>query len=81
MHYYGHDHLSSEMVSAVYGVDAVLDGLGLIDEYIVPHADVPEYLNVTNAYRGRIESGGEKAILLNQLSVIVKDGVETTLLP
>ena len=79
--YYGHAHLSSEMVSAVYGVDAVLDGLGLIDEYIVPHADVPECLNVTNLYRGRIESGGEKAILLNQLSVIVKDGVEIILLP
>lgn len=79
--YYGHDHLSPEAVSSIYGVDAVLDGLGLIDGYVIAHADVPEHLSTTKTYRERIENDGKKAILLNQLSAIVVDGAKITILP
>jgi peptidase E len=78
--YYGHDHLSPEAVPGIYGVDAVFDGLGLIDEYIVPHADVPSCLTTTNTYLKRIKNGGQKAILLNQLSAVIIDGTKTMFL-
>ncbi len=78
--YYGHDQLSPEMVPSIYRVNAVLNGLGLIDGYIVPHADVPECLDTTNTYREHIESDGKKAILLNQLSAMIVDGAKTTIL-
>ena len=60
---------------------AVLNGLGIIDEYIVPHADVPECLDATNTYRRRIEDDGRKAILLNQLSAMAVDGAKTVIMP
>ena len=41
---YGHDYLVPERVPEIYGVDAVLDGVGLVDYQLIPHADVPEYL-------------------------------------
>ena len=78
--YYGHGELSPDAVPGVYGVDAVLDGLGLIDGYIVAHADVPEHLGVTKMYREHIEGDGQKAIILNQLSVMIVDGEKTTIL-
>ena len=71
---YGHDHLVPERVPEVYGVNAVLDGVGLVDYQLIPHADVPEYLETTKEYIKRIERAGLKAQPLNQEAVIVIDG-------
>ena len=71
---YGHDHLVPECVPGVYGVDAVLDGVGLVDYQLIPHADVPEHLETTKEYIKRIEGAGFKALPLNQESVIVING-------
>lgn len=72
--YYGHDHLVPERVPEIYGVDAVLDGVGLVDYQLIPHADVPEHLETTKEYIKRIESAGLKALPLNQGAVIVVNG-------
>lgn len=72
--FYGHDHLVPERVPEIYGVDAVLDGVGLVDYQLVPHADVPEYLETTKDYIKRIEEAGFKALPLNQEAVIIVNG-------
>ena len=71
---YGHDHLVPERVPEVYGVNAVLDGIGLVDYQLIPHADVPEHLETTKEYIERIERAGLKALPLNQEAVIVVNG-------
>lgn len=69
--FYGHDHLVPERVPEIYGVDAVLDGVGLVDYQLIPHADVPKHLEATKEYTNRIELAGLKALPLNQEAVIV----------
>ena len=71
---YGHDHIVPERVLEVYGVNAVLDGVGLVDYQLIPHADVPEHLETTKEYIKRIEMAGFKALPLNQEAVIVVNG-------
>ena len=72
--FYEHDHLVPERVPEIYGVDAVLDGVGLVDYQLIPHADVPEHLEITKEYIKRIELAGLKALPLNQEAVIVVNG-------
>ena len=79
--YFGHDHLSADAVPGIYGVNAVIEGLGLIDEYITPHADVPKHAETTKLYADRITSGGDVPIALNQSSVYLIDGETKTILP
>ena len=71
---YGHDYLVPERVPEIYGVDAVLDGVGLVDYQLIPHADAPAYLETTKEYIKRIEGAGLEALPLNQEAVIVIDG-------
>ncbi len=71
---YGHDHLVPERVPEVYGVNAVLDGIGLVDYQLIPHADVPKRLETTKEYIERIEGAGLKALPLNQEAAIVVNG-------
>ena len=78
---YSYGHLVPEAVVDIYGVDAVLDGLGLIDKYIIAHADVPKHQEATKVCRERIENDGGEVVLLNQSSAMVVDGIETTILP
>ncbi len=72
--FYGHGHLVPERVPEIYGVDAVLDGVGLVDYQLIPHADVPKHLETTKEYIKRIELAGLKALPLNQEAVIVING-------
>ena len=81
MKYYGHGHLNPGQAQEIYGVEAVFDGLGLIDQFIVAHADVPEHIETTKLYVDRLKNGGEEVILLNQSAVLMVDGEKRTLLP
>ena len=74
LRFYGHDHLSPEVVKDIYDVDAVLDGLNLIDGYIIAHADAPQHLETTKMYVKRIEDAGEKPIILNQTGAYIVNG-------
>lgn len=78
--FYGHNHLVPERVPEVYGVDAVLDGVGLVDYQLIPHADEPKHLETTKEYINRIESAGVKALPLNQEAVIIINGDEQRIL-
>ncbi|MCR5832886.1 MAG: Type 1 glutamine amidotransferase-like domain-containing protein [Candidatus Saccharibacteria bacterium] len=71
--YYGHDHLMPEAVPEIYGVDPIYSGLGLIDQYIIAHADIPDHAEATKLYKERIEKAGLKALLLNQRAAVVVD--------
>lgn len=70
---YGYAHLVPERVPEVYGSDAVLEGVGLIDYQLVPHADVPELSKATELFTERIRQAGLEVKLLNQESVIIID--------
>ena len=72
--FYGHDHLVPERAPEIYGVDAVLDGVGLVDYQLVPHANVPKWLEATKKYIKYIEEAGLKALPLNQEAVIIING-------
>ena len=69
-----------ERVPEVYGVDAVLNGVGLVDYQLIPHADEPKHLETTKEYINRIESAGVKALPLNQEAVIIINGDEQRIL-
>ena len=81
MKYYDHGHLNPGQTQEIYGVEAVFDGLGLIDQFIIAHADVPEHVETTKLYIDRLKSDGEEAILLNQSAVLIIDGEKQMLLP
>ena len=81
LEYYGHGHLTPERVHEVYGIDATLEGLGLVDWYVIVHADVPEHLDVTELYKDRLSQAGKDIVILNQSSAVVIDGDDTTVLP
>ena len=71
---YGHDHLVPERVPEIYGVDAVMEGLGLVDYQLIPHANEPEHLEMTKIYAERIKKAGLEAFLLNQEAAIIING-------
>ncbi|MBP5634709.1 Type 1 glutamine amidotransferase-like domain-containing protein [Candidatus Saccharibacteria bacterium] len=79
--YFGHGHLSADAVPGIYGTEAVVDCLGLIDEYVTPHADVPKHAETTKMYIEKITAGGDTPVTLNQSSVYVIDGEEKKILP
>lgn len=79
--YFGHGHLTADAVPGIYGIDAVVNSLGLIDEYIVPHADVPKHAEATKMYVENIRQAGDTPIVLNQSSVYLIDGEEKKVLP
>ena len=71
--FYGHDHLVPERVPEIYGVDAIFDGVGLVDYQLVPHANVPKHLEAIKDYIHRIENAGLKALPLNEEAVVIID--------
>ncbi|MBQ1387513.1 Type 1 glutamine amidotransferase-like domain-containing protein [Candidatus Saccharibacteria bacterium] len=79
--YYGHDNLIPERVKEVYGVDSAMEGLGLIKQFIVAHADVPKHKEITKMYLDRIEQDSKEAIILNQTGAFIVDGEIRKLLP
>lgn len=72
--FYKYAHLVPERVPELYGVDAVLDGVGLLDYQLVPHANVPKWAEGTREFVRRINNASYKALLLNQEAVVIIDG-------
>ena len=81
LEYYGHGYLTPEKVLEIYGADAVMDGLGLIDRYVVPHADEPKFSEATKKYYKRLNQDGRDILLINQNSAYIIDGNQANLLP
>ena len=72
--FYKYAHLVPERVPELYGVDAVLDGVGLLDYQLVPHANVPKWAEGTREFVRRIKNANYKALPLNQEAVVIIDG-------
>ena len=55
-------------------MEAVTSGLGLIDQYIIPHADQPDRTKITQFYRQQISKIGETPIFLGEDDVYIING-------
>ena len=62
-----------EQARELYG-EAFTNGLGLIDEYIVPHADEEKFKDACREAEASISSKGLTAIVLNNSDVVVMNG-------
>ncbi len=71
--YGGHAYLIPEVVKEIYGVDSVMKGVGLLDYQLVPHANLPKWIDGTKEFVRRIEAAGLTPRLLNQEAVIIVD--------
>ena len=68
------DDRTPEVTKELYGKNAPLDALGLIDSYPVCHAYREDHAERTDIYRRNISNFGGKAILLDDSDVIIVDG-------
>lgn len=71
---YERDELQVETLPDYYGVESVTSGLGLIREYIVPHADVEKFAERTEFYQSQLAKIHAEQILLNDADVYIVDG-------
>ena len=71
--YGGHAYLIPDVVKEIYGVDSTMKGVGLLDYQLVPHADLPKWIDGTKEFIRRIEAAGLTPKLLNQEAVIIVD--------
>ncbi len=71
---YERDDLKIEEVGAYYGIESVTDGLGLITEYIIPHANRPERKQVTKFYQNQAAKIGAEVVVLNDGDVYIVNG-------
>ncbi|MCR5832824.1 MAG: Type 1 glutamine amidotransferase-like domain-containing protein [Candidatus Saccharibacteria bacterium] len=71
--YGGHAYLIPDVVKEIYGVDSTMKGVGLLDYQLVPHADLPKWIDGTKEFVRRIKAAGLTPRLLNQEAVIIVD--------
>lgn len=71
---YERDELQIETMPEYYGVEAVTSGLGLIDEYIIPHVDVKKFAERTKFYQAQLANIHAERIQLNDSDVYVVNG-------
>lgn len=64
----------------LYGKEAPVDGLGLIDFYPIPHTNRGELRDNTDYYIRRIEEIRKRPVLMNDSDVYVVDGRKSELL-
>lgn len=76
---YERDDLKVQEVGAYYGMESVTDGLGLTDEYIVPHANRPERKAITKFYQAQVAKVGAESIALNDGDVYIVNGNHKTI--
>lgn len=74
---YERDELSPKEVEKYYNTPAELQGLGLVQGIIIPHADSPKRDWITKLHQ---ERAGSRAIMLNDADVLVVDGNKTEIL-
>ena len=71
---YERDDLKIEEVGAYYGIEAIANGLGLINQYIIPHADQPKCAKITKFYEEQFAKTGDEVILLGQDDAYIING-------
>ena len=76
---YERDDLQVESIQEYYGTPAITDGLGLITEYIIPHADQKRYSKETKFYKEHLGKLGVETIVLNDQDVYIVNGNHKTI--
>ncbi len=71
---YERDDLRIETIQEYYGTPAITDGLGLIEEYIIPHADQKAYSKETQFYKDHLTQMGVETIVLNNQDAYIVNG-------
>lgn len=71
---YERDDLKIEEVDAYYGMEAITSGLGLIDQYIIPHADQSDKAKITQFYERQFAKTGDDVILLGEDDAYIING-------
>ncbi len=71
---YERDELQIETIPEYYGVETVTSGLGLINEYIIPHVDVEKFSERTKFYQAQLSNIHAERIQLNDHDVYIVDG-------
>jgi peptidase E len=64
----------------LYGQDAPLEALGLIDSFPICHASRNDHMEKTDIYRRNIAEYGGKAIMLDDSDVIIVNGRKSEVL-
>lgn len=70
---YERDELEVETVPSYYGVEAVTSGLGLIDNYIIPHVGVEKFAERTKFYEAQLQKIHADYITLGENDVYIVD--------
>ncbi len=70
---YERDELEVETVPSYYGVEAVTSGLGLIDNYIIPHVGVDRFAERTKFYEAQLQKIHADYITLGENDVYIVD--------
>lgn len=71
---YERNDLQVESIQGYYGVPAITNGLGLITEYIIPHADQEKYSKETKFYKEHLNDLGVETIVLGNHDVYIVNG-------
>ena len=66
----------SERAEKTYNLPPYMSGLGIIDEYIIPHMDREDHIETMKQRIKNIEKIGAKTILLNDADVYIVNGDE-----
>ena len=74
------DRINPERAREVYAEEPCVRGLGLIREYVVPHANRANYIRETAVRLENIEKAGGRAIILNDADVYSVSGKERRIL-
>lgn len=74
LQYYDDDKQKINMTPAGYSSDIIMDGLNLINLYLIPHANNIDHKEKTKKYSHNVEISGNKYLLLNDSDVFVVDG-------
>jgi len=66
-----------DVTREIYQLAPYKQGLGLIQQYIIPHMDRPDHIDTMRKRITQIEEAGEKTIRLNDTDVFVVNGNST----
>lgn len=74
------DHNNPAFTQKCYEMEPCMQGLGIIDEYIMPHMDIEKHAETTKLRLENLRKLGLKSICLNDLDVYIVDNNRTEIL-
>lgn len=78
--YFDNESYNKESPKELYGIEAPLDGLGLIDVYPIPHANRHELDDKHNQIIRQIEANRARPLMINDADALVVEGRKSEIL-